>query len=596
MYESFFGLKEKPFSLTPDPRFFYLSESHREALAAVIYGVREKAGLITLTGPVGVGKTMILASFLDPIKAHAEAALFSGAISKDRKEFLKDLCRALGISSEQGAVFELSQAIKNFALKKTGEGRSVVILVDEAQDLGLEELDHFHHLSNLEAPDAKLLQIVLAGTQKLDEKLKDKRMEALWQRAAIRCVIKPMEPQETIEYILHRLRVAGSSSSELLTEGALWRIVNYARGVPRLINLLGNQAMIAAYSSGRAPIGEDAVLESLKELDEESLSESAAEELVARDEIRGLVEVAFRRLEERADPLQGEEVDIREVCGILRDNVVPADQEELAWGSSRWAEAVSWLRPWRWRVAFSLILVLSLSTVGVLVTTGVLKRGEMEVERVVVASPEGPVVSREGDSTEATALGDSTEATALADSTEMAALGEDTATGGPEHAVKEEEDEVRTEEKEVAVQGRDLAGIALERYGRLDVEMLKLLQEKNPQIRDWNSLDQAAQLVLPDMPQGTKGGADFFTIQVGAFRAEKGANKIASDLAKREAQNLFLVKGNGNKITFVCVGVYESGRQSLGSIRKMKQWGYKDAFPTRIQAKRLEEILHPSYE
>ena len=265
MYESFFGQNEKPFNLTPDPRYFYLSEGHREALAALIYGARERAGLITLTGPVGVGKTMILASFLDQIREHAETASFSGAISGNRMEFFKDLCGVLGITPEQDSLFGVSQAVKDFAIRKAGEGRSVVFLVDEAQALGLEELEHFHHLSNLETPEAKLVQIVLAGTEKLDEKLKDTTLEALWQRVAIRCAIKPIESEEAIEYIFHRMRVAGSSSSALFSDDALWRIVNFARGVPRLINLICNQAMISAYSSGRLPVDEDAVLEALKE-------------------------------------------------------------------------------------------------------------------------------------------------------------------------------------------------------------------------------------------------------------------------------------------------------------------------------------------
>ena len=195
MYESFFGLNEEPFNLTPGPPF-YLSEGHQEALAGLIYGVRERAGLITLTGPVGVGKTMILASFLDQIREHAETASFSGAVSGDRVEFLKDLCSVPGITPEQDSLFAVSQAIKDFAIRKSGEGRSVVVLVDEAQDLGLEELEHFHHLWNQQTPEAKLVQLVLAGTEKLDEMLRDNSLEALWQRVAIRCAIKPSGPRK----------------------------------------------------------------------------------------------------------------------------------------------------------------------------------------------------------------------------------------------------------------------------------------------------------------------------------------------------------------------------------------------------------------
>ena len=156
-----------------------------------------------------------------------------------------------------------------------------------------------------------------------------------------------------------------------------------------------------------------------------------------------------------------------------------------------------------------------------------------------------------------------------------------------------EPEQVFARGKEVSVRDKDLAGIALEHYGRLDVEMLRTLRAKNPQIRDWNGLEEMAQVVLPEVPQATNGGADFYTIQVGAFRSEEGASKWASDLAKRGAQNLFLVKGEGKRLTLVCVGVFESGRQSSGSIRRMQDWGFEDAFPIRIREKRLEDILQP---
>jgi len=153
-------------------------------------------------------------------------------------------------------------------------------------------------------------------------------------------------------------------------------------------------------------------------------------------------------------------------------------------------------------------------------------------------------------------------------------------------------DRVPASGKKRTVREKDVAGIALEHYGRLDVEMLKVLKEKNPQIRDWNNLTGNVQLVLPEVPPPTNGGVNFYTIQVGAFREEEGASRRASDLAKKGAQNLFLVKGGPEKgLTFVCVGVFGSWRQSLGDVRAMKEWGYEDAFPLRIRAKRLEDIL-----
>lgn len=615
MYESFFGLNEKPFNLTPDPRYFYLSESHREALAGLIYGVREKAGLITVTGPVGVGKTMILASFLDQIREHAETASFSGAVSGNRVEFLNDLCSVLGITPEQDSLFGVSQAVKGFAIRKAGEGRSVVLLVDEAQALGLEELEHFHHLCNLETPEAKLVQIVLAGTEKLDERLKDKSMEALWQRVAIRCAIKPIEPEETIAYISHRMRVAGSPSSELFSDDALRRIVNFARGVPRLINLICNQAMISAYSSGRLPVvDEDAVLEALKEL-EGGHPGVGTGEMVGPDEIRGMVETVSQGQEEAAPPPEGEkDPDTSEREDSHKKGEAEKEEGIIIRRRRRWG-FFSWFFPGR-RFALALALIVLLAMVGVVTAIGLLRARDDVVERAEVVLLEEPGAGWPNGSPD------------------QSGLGYGTPRGGPEQTVGEEVAEVRTgllalgrsevedvpvglggtfdrEERDSrvgmaskdsvpegegrrSVREKDVARIALEHYGWLDAEMLKVLREKNPQIRDWNNLTQKVHLVLPDMPESTNGGVDFYTIQVGAFREEEGASRRASALAKKGSQNLFLVKGGADKnLTFVCVGVFESGPQSLAGVRQMQDWGYEDAFPLRIQAKRLEDILQP---
>jgi general secretion pathway protein A len=589
MYESFFGLNEKPFNLTPDPRYFYLSEGHREALAALIYGVRERAGLITLSGPVGVGKTMILASFLDQIREHAETASFSGALSGNRLEFLKDLCSVLGITPEQDSLFGVSQAVKDFAIRKAGEGRSVVVLVDEAQDLGPEELEHFHHLSNLETPEAKLVQIVLAGTEKLDERLREESLEALWQRVAIRCAIKPIEPEETVAYIFHRMRVAGSSSSELFSDDALWRIVNFARGVPRLINLVCNQAMISAYSSGRVPVDEDAVLEALKELGG-GHSGSGTGERVGKDEIRGMVGTVSRGREEEA-PQEGEKDPGANEREDSQGKAEAEEQEGITLRRRRWLGFFSRFFPGS-RFAPVLVLVISLAMVGVVMAIGLLRTRDDVVERAEVVLLEEPEEGWKGDSPE------------------QSDLGYGIPRGGPERVGEENEvAEARpgllalgrpeSEEAPAGSRGKrwmvlekDVAGIALEHYGRLDVEMLKVLREKNPQIRDWNNLTENVQLMLPDMPEPTNGGVDFYTIQVGAFREEGGASRRASDLAKKGSQNLFLVKGGVEKrLTFVCAGVFESWGQSRTGVRQMQEWGYEDAFPLRIRAKRLEDIL-----
>ncbi len=586
MYESFFGLREKPFSLTPDPGYFYLSEGHREALAALTYGVRDGAGLITLTGPVGVGKTMVLASFLSRIRGHAEAAAFSGEVSRNRTEFLRDLCSLLGIVPEQETLFATSQAVKDFAMKKTGEGRSVVVLVDEAQDLGPQELDHFHHLSNLETPEAKLLQIVLAGTDKLDEKLQDERVEALWQRVAIRCVIRPIEPEESVAYIFHRLRIAGASSPGLFSDDALWRIVNFAGGVPRLINLICNQAMISAYSSGRTPVDEGAVAEALREI-EGSPSAPEAEEVVARDEIRSLVEAAERAwadgpslAEEAAGFFPGEGT---ESAGGVQAEVT-ADRRR------RRPRFFFRFKPGR-RLAVAFVLILLLALVGFVMTVDLPVVGEGE---------SGYPISKAG-------LEASNEDPQAAEppSGLLPLRWPEEESGSPESSRPSFRDEAALVAETVSVEGTEgggttkvqeegVARIALEHYGRLNGEILQVLREKNPQIRDWNDLTPNVRLVLPDVPASQDVETDFYTIQVGAFREGEGVSRRLSDLAEKGAQNLFLVRGGEERgFTFVCVGVFESGRQSSQSLGRVREWGFHDAFPVRIQGERLEDILQP---
>jgi len=576
MHESSFGLQEEPFNLTPDPRYFYLSKSHREGLAALIYGVREEKGLVTLTGPVGVGKTMILAAFLYQIQDHAVTASFSGEVSGSRVEFLKDLCRVLGISPEYESLVGLKQAIEGFAIDKRGEGRRVVVLVDEAQDLGEEELAHFHHLLNLETPEGKLLQIVLAGTERLDEKLKDENLLALRQRVAVRCAVEPIDPEETIEYIFHRMRIAGSTFLDLFTDDALWRIVNYARGLPRLINLVCSQAMLRASGSGEVPIDEDAVRKALEDV-EGGPSGIAVEETVERDEISRLVEVVHQRILGELVSEGGEESVPGGESEDSRTATQVGEEEEATW---RRIHTTGLGFPSRMgpRILLVVAAIFLLAVIGILAARRLL-------------NPEQTIQEQGG--VEATA---STLALGLPEVKEF----RDRSSGaGREEAEQKSGDEKSSRdqtpkmaEKET-FREKDLAGIALEHYGMLDLEIVRALEEKNPEIRDWNSLDPTVRLVLPEVHEVTSGGADFYTTQVGAFRTEDGSLRMVSELVGRGVQNLFIIKEGDADLTLVCVGVYESSRQASGAIPLMKEWGFGDAIPFRIRERHLADILQP---
>ena len=269
------------------------------------------------------------------------------------------------------------------------------------------------------------------------------------------------------------------------------------------------------------------------------------------------------------------------------------------------------------RFALALVLIVLLAMVGVVTAIGLLRARDDVVERAEVVLLDEPDAGWGGDSPEQSSLGYGTprggpeqvggEKRSRRSGPDFWRLagprlksfpgsgdGFREGSGQDPEPMLSSRDQVTERGKETNPRQKDLAGIALEHYGRLDVGMLKVLREKNPQIRDWNRLTENVQLVLPEVPPPTNGGVDFYTIQVGAFREEEGASRRASDLAKKGSQNLFLVKGGADKeFTFVCVGVFESGRQSLAGVRQMQEWGYEDAFPLRLRAKRLEDILRP---
>jgi len=267
MYESFFGLKDKPFNMTPDPRYLYLSESHEEALAALLYGIRERKGLITLTGSVGVGKTLILYSFFEQMRDRIEMAFFPGGFSAGRVEFLRELCRLFSLGTDYTSQFEFTREIERFLSGRARAGKNIVLLVDEAQDLSLEDLNHFRFLNNLETPDVKFLQIILCGTEELDAALRDPKVLSLRQRVAIRTVIDPLDARSSVEYIHHRVAVAGGAAEDLFTVGALWRILNYAKGIPRKINVMCDNALVIAFALRKLAVEEAFVVEALESLE-----------------------------------------------------------------------------------------------------------------------------------------------------------------------------------------------------------------------------------------------------------------------------------------------------------------------------------------
>jgi general secretion pathway protein A len=252
MYASFFGLNEKPFSITPDPRYLFLSERHAEALAHLVYGINEAGGFIQLTGEVGTGKTTVVRSLLAQAPKHAEIALILNP-RMTPSEFLLAICEELGIgvaAESENSLKDLVDLLSIHLLKAHAEGKRIVLVVDEAQNLAPEVLEQVRLLTNLETETQKLLQIILIGQPELRELLGRVELRQLAQRITGRYHLDPLSDDEAAAYVRHRLRVAGSTR-EVFTSGALREIQRHAGGVPRLINIIADRALLGAFTEDR---------------------------------------------------------------------------------------------------------------------------------------------------------------------------------------------------------------------------------------------------------------------------------------------------------------------------------------------------------
>jgi general secretion pathway protein A len=255
MYASFFGLNEKPFSITPDPRYLFLSERHAEALAHLVYGISEAGGFIQLTGEVGTGKTTVVRSLLTQAPKHAEIALILNP-RMTPAEFLLAICEELGISvaaESERSLKDLVDLLSYYLLAAHAEGKRIVLVVDEAQNLAPEVLEQVRLLTNLETETQKLLQIILIGQPELRELLGRTELRQLAQRITGRYHLDPLSSAETSAYVRHRLRVAGATR-EIFSNGALREIQRLSGGVPRLINIICDRALLGAFTEDRHAI------------------------------------------------------------------------------------------------------------------------------------------------------------------------------------------------------------------------------------------------------------------------------------------------------------------------------------------------------
>jgi len=261
MYETFYGLKENPFNVTPNPDYLYLGESHREALAQLLYGVREKKGFIVITGEVGTGKTTLLHYLLDKLDGnnHTKTAfLFNPKLTVN--DFIQYILRDLGVRVQGQTKGEYLHHLHRYLLNAYRRDERVVLIVDEAQGLKSELLEEIRLLSNLETSRSKLLQIVLVGQPELDRILSQPEFRQLRQRINLRFQLSPLSFKETKEYIEKRLRIAGATEP-IFTERAIKEIYRRSGGIPRLINILCDNALLNGFALDQKVVDEKSVRE-----------------------------------------------------------------------------------------------------------------------------------------------------------------------------------------------------------------------------------------------------------------------------------------------------------------------------------------------
>ena len=268
MYQRFYGLREAPFELTPNPKFLYLTPQHREALSNLEYGLSSAKAATVLIGEAGTGKTTLLKAALASERCTGVTCVYIGNPALTRTEFVETLAQRFALSPEASrSKAVLLTELEAVLRERRDRGEITALLVDEAQTLSVELLEEVRLLANIETTSQKLLPLVLAGQPELAPRLNDPELRQLKQRIALRCELKPFSIAETATYIAMRIRTAGGEASRLFTREAVTLIHEHSRGIPRTISVICDNALVTGMALGKRPVGQDIVLEVCRDFD-----------------------------------------------------------------------------------------------------------------------------------------------------------------------------------------------------------------------------------------------------------------------------------------------------------------------------------------
>ncbi|MBI5441588.1 MAG: AAA family ATPase [Deltaproteobacteria bacterium] len=320
MYEAYYGLRSKPFELQPDPDYLYMSPGHDRVYTHLRYAIREAKGLAVITGEIGSGKTTLLKLLMRAVPEEADVALVSNTMVAPT-QFLKIVCREFGLEPRARDKADVLAAFGALLREKRAANRRVILIVDEAQNLPPRTIEEVRLLSNLEANREQLLQILLVGQPELRAKLRQRGMEQVLQRVSVHCHLESLGLGEVTEYVRHRLQVAGAPDPELFEPEALRAIFRYSRGIPRLVNILCDTALVFGYGDEKPKIDE-AVIEEVAEArrtgdlldDQDPVTRSGHDKAPWKDVSEQIARMAERvaKLEEEAAVARSERQRLKE--------------------------------------------------------------------------------------------------------------------------------------------------------------------------------------------------------------------------------------------------------------------------------------------
>lgn len=529
MYLDYFGLAQKPFSITPDPRFLYMSPQHKEALAHLVYGIRENSGFVVVTGEVGTGKTTILNAFVAKVPARMPKVVIKNPnIRPENLYYL--LGEAIGIPVEKRTRDFMGEYEER--LKCLG---GALLIVDEAQGLSVEMLEEIRLLSNLETPHEKLVQILLLGQQELNAKLQDPALRQLKQRIAIKFHIPPLTAAESREYIQHRLRVAGYEPRDkpLFNASAMGEIYRHTRGFPRMINIVCDNALLSGYT-------ED------------------SRQITSR-QVRTVVH------------------DMEKTYGKQTGRERKRSKRWRLWGEG-------WLAWTGWTAAGVIAMVVLTWTV---VSPG---PETHESGKLQGAPPEmsGPQTLMQGENTASPEVPIEESVPQVADAAmarvqdaaDERELSEGRTALQPSVPASLEQDEPQG--MWVTVQpGDTVASLAADLYGRVSPSILASIDAANSEITDINLIYEGQQIFFPDI---TGGASVLFSVSVAAYHSIQEAQAVFSDLVRAgmEATIYPYQDKQGRRWFRVTIGTFPGRETAINYARKLKEEGFLYARPVKI--------------